>query len=57
MLLAEGCSEQIGGAANTSASAVEHVGVDHSRLEVPVTEQLLNGSDVVAIRQHVGGEP
>ena len=34
--------------------AVEYVRVDHRRADVSMTEQLLNGSDVVAILEQMG---
>ena len=49
-------SQQVGRAAYASAAAVEDMGVDHGGLEVAVTEQLLNGADVVAVGEQVGGE-
>ena len=48
--------EGVGGAADSPAAAVEDVGVDHRRLQVPMAEQLLDGADVVAVLQQVGGE-
>ena len=35
---------------------VEHVGVDHGRLDVFLTEQLLNRPDIISVLQEVGGE-
>ena len=32
------------------------MGVDHRRLDVPVTQQLLDGSDVIPVGLHVGSE-
>ena len=37
-------------------AAVEHVGVDHGGGDVAVTEQLLDGADVVAAFEQVGRE-
>ena len=36
--------------------ALEHMGVDHRRFDVLVAEQLLDGPNVVAIFEKVGGE-
>ncbi len=38
------------------AAHVEHVGVDHGRLDVFVAEQFLDGADVVPGHQEVGGK-
>jgi hypothetical protein len=48
--------EAIGGAAHGSGASVEHVGVDHRRGDVAVAEELLDGSNVVAVLQQMGGE-
>jgi len=40
----------------TSATPVEHVGIDHGGLHALVPEQLLYRPDVVAIHQQVRGE-
>jgi hypothetical protein len=37
-------------------AAVEDVGIDHRGGDVLVAEQLLDGSDVVAVLKEVGGE-
>jgi len=39
-----------------AAAHVEDVGVDHGGLDVFVPENLLDGSDVVAVHQEVGGK-
>ena len=44
------------GAADTRRSPVQHVGVDHRRIDVFVSEQLLHGADVVAVFEQVSGE-
>jgi hypothetical protein len=41
---------------DTPAPAVEHMGVDHSRADVAVAEELLNGADVVTVLEEVGGK-
>ena len=38
------------------APTIEHVGVDHGGLELGVAEELLDGSDVVAGEEEMGGE-
>ena len=38
------------------AAALEDVGVDHGGFDILVAEQFLDGADVVAILQKVGGE-
>src|SRR5439155_26453129 len=43
-------------AANGCRTTVEHVLVDHGRTDIVVTEQLLDGADVVAVREEVGGK-
>ena len=47
---------QIKRTAHALASTIEHVRVDHSRLYVPVSEQLVNRSIIVAALQQVGGK-
>jgi hypothetical protein len=32
------------------------MGVDHCRLNAPVTQQLLHGQDVIAVQEQVSGE-
>ena len=44
------------GAADCEGAAVEDVGVDHGSGDVAVTEELLDGSDVVAGLEEMGGE-
>lgn len=44
------------GAADAEGAAVEDVGVDHGGGDVAVAEQLLDGADVVAGFEEVGGE-
>jgi hypothetical protein len=44
------------GAADGEGATVEDVGVDHGGRDVAVTEKLLDGSDVVAGLEEVGGE-
>ena len=33
---------------NTTAASIQHMGVDHCGLDILVTQQLLNGADVIA---------
>src|SRR5213593_719528 len=44
------------GAADTAAAAIEDVGVDHGGADVAVADELLDGPDVVAGLEEVGGE-
>jgi hypothetical protein len=43
-------------AANGEPTPVENVGVDHRGLDVLMAEQLLDGPDVVAVFEQVGGK-
>ena len=50
-------SKGIGGAMNATASnLIQHVGVNHRRTNILMSQQLLNGSDVIARGEKVGGE-
>ncbi len=51
-----GVLQQVRRAAHALAAAVEHMGVDHRRLDIPVAEELLDGPDVVAAAEEMGGE-
>src|SRR5688572_8969899 len=51
-----GLVKAVGGAAHGSGASVEHVGVDHRRGDVAVAEELLDGPNVVAALEQVGGE-
>jgi len=44
------------GATDGEATAVENVSVDHCGFDVFVTQEFLDGADVVAVLQQVGGE-
>jgi len=46
-------SERVHRAPDTSWPAVEHMRVNHGRLHVLVTKQLLHGADVIAILQRI----
>ena len=50
-------AEAVGGAQDAGGAAVQHVGVDHGGGHVAVSEQLLDGADVGAVFQQVGGVP
>jgi hypothetical protein len=41
--------EAVGGAFDARAAVFEDMGVDHRRSDTPVPQQLLNGSDVIAV--------
>lgn len=43
-------------ARHPAGAAIQHMGIDHPRLHVTVTQQLLNGSNVMATLQEVGGK-
>ena len=43
-------------AADTERTAIEHVSVDHCRLDVFVTELFLHGADVVTSFKQMGGK-
>ena len=43
-------------AAYAKATAIEDVGIDHDGADVSVAQQILDGADVVAVVQLVGGE-
>jgi hypothetical protein len=51
-----GWSNGIERAAYAQTAAVEHVGVDHRGFDIAMAEKLLDGADVVAILQQMGGE-
>ena len=44
------------GALYASAALIEYMGVDHGSLDTGVPQQLLEGADIVAVLQQVGGE-
>lgn len=47
---------EVQGTPNAPASAVEDVGVDHRRADVPVAEKFLDGPDVVPFFEEMGSE-
>gem|GEM_PF-4735222 len=49
-------SSEIERAGDADSRAIQYMGVDHGRRHVSVTEQLLNGTDVVVRLQQMGGE-
>jgi hypothetical protein len=51
-----GFREDVEGALDAEGASVEDVGVDHGGGDVAVAEELLDGADVVAGFQQVGGE-
>jgi hypothetical protein len=53
---AEAEVEAVGGALDAEGSAAGDVDVDHGGGEVPVAEELLDGADVGAVFEEVGGE-
>jgi hypothetical protein len=44
------------GTSDAAYATIERVGVDHRRGDIFVTEQFLDGPDVVAVFQQVGSE-
>ncbi len=46
-------SQEISWAADTLASSIQHVGVDHHRAEVLVPERFLHCPDVVAVLEQM----
>src|SRR5262245_29455899 len=49
-------SHAIGRALDAARPPVEDVGVDHGRAHVPVPQELLDGADILAVLEQVGGE-
>jgi hypothetical protein len=49
-------SETVHGAVDPLPATVQHVGVYHRRLHIPMPEEFLNGADIVAIFQEMWGE-
>ncbi len=49
-------SQGIDRTANFSATPIQYMGVDHGGFHVFVTEQFLNGSDIIGILKHRCGE-
>ena len=52
----DGVAREVERAPHAEGAGVEDVGVDHGRRHVPVSEKLLDGADVVAALQKMGGE-
>src|SRR4030095_5069421 len=48
--------QPVSGASDPSGTPIEDVGVDHRGADVPVTQQLLDGTNVVAFLQEVRGK-
>ena len=48
-------SQGIDRTSNSSATPIPYMGVDHGGFHVFVTEQFLNGSDIIAILKHMCG--
>src|SRR5881628_2316625 len=51
-----GCRQTVRRASDGCRTAVEHVRVDHGRAGILVTEQLLDGADVVAVLEQMSRE-
>jgi hypothetical protein len=52
----KGFSDRVEWAADAAGAVSEDVGVDHCGADVAVAEELLDGADVVAALEEVGGE-
>ena len=50
------CSEGVGGTAHGDPGSVEDMSVNHRRRDVFVSQQLLHGTDIIAVFQKVRGE-
>lgn len=50
-------SEHVYRAPNANCSPVEHMGVNHSRLGISMTQELVNRSDVAARFEETGNGP
>ncbi len=48
-------SQGIDRTSNSSAAPIQYMGVDHDGFHIFVTEQFLNGSDILAILKHMCG--
>jgi len=55
-MVAQRGGSAIEGGANRQSAALEDVGVNHGGLHVFVTEEFLDGADVVAVLEEVGGK-
>ena len=51
-----GLSQDVHRTSNGAPAAVEDVGVNHRRADVPVSQQLLDRPDVVSVLEQMGGE-
>ena len=49
-------SETVHGAVDPLPAMVQHVGVDHRRLYIPMPEEFLNGADVISTLQELSSE-
>lgn len=57
-LIANGstCGQSIQGADHPHGTAIDHMGVNHGRLDIGVPEQLLRSANILAGFQQVGGK-
>jgi len=49
-------SQRVSRTLDTLASAIEHVGIDHCRTHILMSQQLLDRPDVVACLKQMGGK-
>ena len=49
-------SQDVHGTANSRGAAVQDMSVDHGGLDVAVAEEFLDGADIVAVFEQVGGK-
>ena len=52
----EGSPLDVQRAADTERPPIEHVGIDHGGLDIPVAQEFLYGADVISVLQEVSGE-
>jgi hypothetical protein len=50
------CSQPVHRAPDAEPPAVEDVGIDHRRGHIPMSQQLLDRTDIVAVLEQMGGE-
>ncbi len=48
--------QKVGTAADAQGAAVDHLGIDHGRVQVSVAQEFLDRSDVLATLQQKGGD-
>ena len=48
--------QMVGRAAGAQGAAVDHMGIDHGRVQVSVAQEFLDRADVLATLQQMGGD-